>query len=76
MADFETPALKPYPEIPPIEIGVMAHSKPFVAKEDHQQKIGFPGELIDNWQQVAIDKMGELVDNSRGLRVFLDSCVK
>jgi Fe-S oxidoreductase len=54
----------------------MAHSKPFVAKEDHQQKIGFPGELIDNWQQVAIDKMGELVDNSRGLRVFLDSCVK
>jgi Fe-S oxidoreductase len=55
MADFETPALKPYPEIPPIEIGVMAHSKPFVAKEDHQQKIGFPGELIDNWQQVALD---------------------
>ena len=76
MADFETPALKPYPEIPPIEIGVMAHSKPFYAKEDHQQKLGFPGELVDNWQQVAIDKMGELVDNSRALRVFLDSCVK
>jgi len=76
MADFETPTLKPYPEIPPIEIGVMAHSKPFVAKEDHQEKLGFPGELIDNWQQVAIDKMGELVDNSRALRVFLDSCVK
>jgi len=76
VAEFETPALKPYPEIPPIEIGVMAHSKPFYAKEDHQQKIGFPGELIDNWQQVAIDKMGELVDNSRALRVFLDSCVK
>ncbi len=76
MAEFETPTLKPYPEIPPIEVGVMAHSKPFYAKEDHQQKIGFPGELIDNWQQVAIDKMGELVDNSRALRVFLDSCVK
>ena len=76
MADFETPTLKPYPEIPPIEVGVMAHSKPFVAKEDHQEKLGFPGELIDNWQQVAIDKMGELVDNSRALRVFLDSCVK
>ena len=76
MADFETPALKPYPEIPPIEIGAMAHSKPFYAKEDHQQKLGFPGELIDNWQQVAIEKMGELVDNSRALRVFLDSCVK
>jgi Fe-S oxidoreductase len=76
VAEFDTPTLKPYPEIPPIEIGVMAHSKPYVAKEDIQQKIGFPGELIDNWQQVAIDKMGELVNNSRALRVFLDSCVK
>jgi len=76
MADFETPALKPWPEIPPIEIGVMAHSKPFAAKPEHQEKLGFPGELIDDWQQVAIAKLGELVDNSRGLRVFLDSCVK
>ena len=76
MAEFETPALKPWPEIPPIEIGAMAHSKPFVAKEEHQQKIGFPGELVDDWQRVAIDKLGELVANSRGLRVFLDSCVK
>jgi len=76
MAEFDTPVLKPYPEIPPIEIGAMAHSKPFYAKQDHQQKLGFPGELVDDWQRVAIDKMGELVDNSRALRVFLDSCVK
>ncbi len=76
MADFDTPKLKPYPEIPPIEIGAMAHSKPYVAKPNIQEKVGFPGELIDNWKQVAIDKMGELVDNSRALRVFLDSCVK
>jgi len=76
VAEFDTPTLKPYPEIPPIEIGVMAHSKPYVAKEELQQKIGFPGELIENWEQVAIDKMGDLVNNSRALRVFLDSCVK
>ena len=76
VADFETPTLKPYPVIPPIEIGSMAHSKPFVAKPDIQQKIGFPGELVDNWEQVAVEKMGELVDNSRALRVFLDTCVK
>jgi Fe-S oxidoreductase len=76
VAEFETPALKPYPEIPPIEIGSMAHSKPYVAKEDLQKNIGFPGELVDNWEQVAIDKMGDLVNGSRALRVFLDSCVK
>ncbi len=76
VAEFETPALRPYPEIPAIEIGAMAHSKPFAAREVHQENIGFPGELVENWEQVAIDKIGELVDNSRALRVFLDSCVK
>ena len=76
MAEFITPALKPYPEIPPIEIGAMAHSKPFMAKPELQRNIGFPGELVDNWEQVAVEKMGELVSKSRALRVFLDSCVK
>jgi Fe-S oxidoreductase len=76
MAEFDTPVLKDYPVIPPIEIGAMSHSQPYVAKPPIQEKIGFPGELVDNWQQVAIDKMGELVDNSRALRVFLDTCVK
>ncbi len=76
MAEFETPTLKPYPVIPAIEIGSMAHSQPFVAKEEHQQKLGFPGELVDDWENVAVKKLGELVDKSRALRVFLDSCVK
>jgi Fe-S oxidoreductase len=76
VVDFETPVLKQYPVIPLIQSGAMAHSKPFVAKEEHQNKIGFPGELIDNWQEVVIKKMGELVSESRALRVFLDTCVK
>ncbi len=76
MADFETPVLREYPIIPLIQSDAMAHSQPFVAKPDIQEKIGFPGELIDNWQDVAIKKMGELVGKSRALRVFLDSCVK
>jgi len=76
MVDFETPVLKEYPIIPLIQPDTMAHSKPFVAKPDIQEKIGFPGELVENWQEVAIKKMGELVSKSRGLKVFLDSCVK
>lgn len=76
MVDFETPVLKEYPIIPLIQPGSMAHSQPYVATAEHQQNIGFPGELIDNWQEVAIKKMGELVSQSRALRVFLDSCVK
>ena len=76
MADFEVPELKEYPVIPGIQEGTMAHSKPFVAKEQFQEPLGFPGELVDNWQQVAYDKMEELTGKYRSLAVFLDSCVK
>jgi Fe-S oxidoreductase len=76
VADFEVPELKEYPVIPHIQEGTMAHSKPFVAKEEFQQALGFPGELVDNWQQVAYDKMEELTGKYRSLAVFLDSCVK
>jgi ferredoxin len=54
----------------------MAHSAPFKAKEDFQAPLGFPGELVDDWQEKAIDKMGELLGKYRSLRVYLDSCVK
>ena len=76
MADFDTPELKEYPVIPHIQEGTMAHSKPFVSKEQFQEPLGFPGELVDNWQQVAYDKMEELTGKYRSLAVYLDSCVK
>jgi Fe-S oxidoreductase len=76
MADFETPPLKEYPEIPVIQPGAMAHSKPYVATPQHQAALGFPGQLVDNWQEVAIAKMGDLLGKYRALQVFLDSCVK
>ncbi|MDO8595312.1 MAG: (Fe-S)-binding protein, partial [Sulfuricaulis sp.] len=76
MATFETPALREYPVIPLVHEGSMAHSKPFVAKPEHQKPLGFPGELVPDWENVAVRKLGELVSQSRALRVFLDSCVK
>ena len=76
MAKFETPPLKEYPEIPVVQPGTMAHSRPFVAAAEHQAPLGFPGELVDGWQGVAIAKMGELLGKYRSLQVFLDSCVK
>jgi Fe-S oxidoreductase len=76
VADFDTPELKEYPVIPTIQEGVMAHSKPFIAKEQFQEPLGFPGELVDNWEQVALDKMQELTGKYRSFQVYLDSCVK
>jgi Fe-S oxidoreductase len=49
---------------------------PFVAKPVMQEPLGFPGELVDNWQEVAINKMDELLTKYRSLRVYLDICVK
>ena len=76
MADFETPELKELPEIPLVVEGSMAHSRPYVAESEHQEPLGFPGELIEDWQPVAIAKLGELTGKYRSLQVFLDSCVK
>jgi len=49
---------------------------PFIAKPDHQEALGFPGELVDDWENIAVNKLGDLANRYRSLRVFLDSCVK
>jgi Fe-S oxidoreductase len=76
VADFKTPELKDYVEVPLPQIGVMKGDGPFIAKPDHQDALGFPGELIDDWENVAVNKIADLTKRYRGLRVFLDSCVK
>ena len=75
MANFETPELREIPVVPKIEPGVMSHLAPYVAKPEIQQPLGYPGELVDNWEQVAIDKLGELKGKYRSLKIFLDACV-
>lgn len=74
--EINVPELREHRDIPELEPDSMAHSQPFVAKPEHQEPLGFPGELVDNWQEKAIDKMGELLGKYKALPVFLDSCVK
>jgi len=76
MADFKTPCIDKPIEIPVLEPGAMEHLSPYVASVAHQQALGFPGELVDDWQNKAIDKFAELLDKSRALRVYMDSCIK
>jgi len=76
VADFETPAYREYPTIPDLTEDATASSSPFISKPVHQGPLGFPGELVDNWEEVAINKMGDLLSRYRGLQVYLDSCVK
>jgi len=63
-------------DLPRLACGAMAESKPFPAGPNHMEPLGFPGELVEDWHDKAIARLGELVDNSRALRVYLDSCVK
>ncbi len=76
MADFETPKLDDITTIPTVKSGTMEHSSPYVAKPVIQEPLGFPGELVDDWENVAVAKLGELSNKYRALRVYLDSCVK
>jgi len=77
VADFQTPEFREYPAVPnKLVADATAHLSPFIAKPEHQTQLGFPGELVDNWEEKAIDKMGELLGKYRSLRVYLDSCVK
>ncbi len=81
MAETVTRPLSPEDFIDPMEMpalaeGAMAESKPFPASSEHQTSIGFPGELVDNWQEKAVEKLGELAGKYRSLRVYLDSCIK
>ncbi len=76
MSDIKAPVLQDYVPIPELHPGAMAGVKPFKASAEHQAALGFPGTLVDDWKAVAIKRLGELVDGSRALKVYLDSCVK
>ena len=74
MADFETKPLADFLPTPELQPDAMAHSAPFKAKADHQNPLGFPGELVDDWHDVAINKMGRpagKVSLTSGLPRFL-----
>ena len=75
-AEFETPELTEFIEVPNLVEDTMKHVTCFVAKPDHNTDLGFPGEKLENWKEVAIDKMGDLLSRYRGLQVFMDACVK
>jgi len=76
MGDYKAQELGEYTEIPELHEGTMAHSHPFLAEPEHQEALGFPGELVEDWHDKAIGRLGELLRKSRSLQVYLDSCVR
>lgn len=74
--DFDIPKIPKYLTIPELKAGAMDGEGPFKSAEEFQTPLGFPGKKPDNWQEIAIAKMGELKGKYRSVQVFLDSCVK
>ncbi len=73
----DVPMFSDYPsQIPKIECGASLDTNTYKAYPEHNEALGFPGELIDNWQEVAIAKIGELAKKNRAFQVYLDACVK
>ena len=75
MGEYKIPELDEFPGIPALARGAMSHSQPYTASAEHQEALGFPGELVDDWRDKAIAKFGDLLEKSRALRVYMDACV-
>jgi Fe-S oxidoreductase len=76
-AKIEAPQMREYPVVPMLKPDAMKGTGPYIAsKPEHQTDLGFPETLVDNWEEKAVAKMGELLDKYRSLRVYLDSCVR
>ena len=63
-------------EIPRLKCGAMEGLQPYVAAPEHQENLGFPGELVPDWKERALAKMKELGAKNRAFQVYLDTCVK
>jgi len=76
VADFETPKFREYPTIPVIVEGAMEGTSPFVSRPEFDEKLGYPGELPEDWKEKVLDKMKDLLGRYRSFQVFMDSCIK
>jgi len=76
MAEFKAPTLGERLPTPAVAPGASAHVRPYPARDAAQETLGFPGRLVDDWQPLAVAKLGELIERNRALRVFLDSCMR
>lgn len=56
--------------------GAMSDSKCYIAQPSHQESLGFPGELVEDWHDKAIWKLGDLLKKNRALKFYMDGCVR
>lgn len=65
-----------YKVIPLIQEGAGKSYDSAVAQPDVQESLGLPGTLVDDWHDKAVERLGQLLKERRGLRIFMDTCTK
>ncbi len=75
--EFEVPKLNDsgYTAVPKINPGSMGHVKAYVAGKGAQEFLGYPWELGDDWKERVLDRMGDVLNKFRSVRLFMDICV-
>jgi Fe-S oxidoreductase len=76
MADIKAPELTGEIITPKVTPGASKDLKPFLAKPALMEKVNFPGEKPENWKELFIKRMGEILKKYKSVRVFLDECVR
>jgi Fe-S oxidoreductase len=76
MADIKAPELTGEIITPKVTPGASKDLKPFLAKPALMEKVNFPGEKPENWKELFIKSMGEILKKYKSVRVFLDECVR
>ena len=49
---------------------------PVIAEAVTSEALGYPGELVEDWHDKAVTRLGELVRGNRALAVFMDTCTR
>jgi len=72
----EVPELTGEIKIPRLKEGASIEGKSHFAPVKDMTDLGFPTELVPDWQEKAVAKLAELLKKYKSLQVYLDICVR
>jgi Fe-S oxidoreductase len=68
--------MKPLVPAPEIRIGASGKQHCHPSKAKDMVKIDLPRERMENWKEVMLKKMAEVLEKYRSVRLFMDICVR
>jgi len=72
----EVPELTGVIEFPVMKEGASFGAKSHIAKEKDMLALNYPGALVPDWKEKAVEKLADLLTKYKSLQVYLDICVK